>query len=89
MASEVVYAEVSPKERVHFTSETSDTGDPTVYAEVNVKWRSDRPDRTSKTTHTATCLDNSHWCYIAVTLYFTAVILLITVILLAVKCYNL
>lgn len=36
-----------------------------------------------------TCLHNSHWCYVAVALYFTAVILLITVILLAVKCHNL
>lgn len=89
MASEVVYAEVSPKERVHFTSQTSDTGDPTTYAEVNVKWRTDRPDSTPETTHTATCSENSHWCYVALALYFTAVILLITVILLAVKCHHL
>lgn len=87
MASEVVYAEVLPKERVHFTSQTSDTGDPATYAEVNAKWH--RPDGTPKTTHTVTCLENSHWCYVAVALYFTAVILLITVILLAVKCHNL
>ncbi|KAM4672371.1 uncharacterized protein AAGF69_004438 isoform 3-T3 [Amazona ochrocephala] len=50
MASEVVYAEVLPKERVCFTSQTSDTGDPTTYTEVNVKWH--RPDSTPKTTHT-------------------------------------
>ncbi|KAM4672370.1 uncharacterized protein AAGF69_004438 isoform 2-T2 [Amazona ochrocephala] len=52
MASEVVYAEVLPKERVCFTSQTSDTGDPTTYTEVNVKWH--RPDSTPKTTHTGT-----------------------------------
>ncbi|OPJ69217.1 hypothetical protein AV530_012323 [Patagioenas fasciata monilis] len=89
MASEVVYAEVSCKERVHFTSRTSDTGDLTTFAEVNVKQRSDRPDSTPETTHTVTCLENSPWCYIAVILYFTAVILLVTVILLAVKCHHL
>lgn len=34
------------------------------------------------------CYESKHWCYVAIILYFVAVILLICVILLAVKCNN-
>lgn len=87
MESEVLYAKVSPKERVNFISEDSDTGDQVTYAEV--KWRSDRPDSTPKITDSVTCLENSPWCYVVFALTFCAVILLLMVILLAVKCYSL
>ncbi|XP_064276880.1 uncharacterized protein LOC135300851 isoform X2 [Passer domesticus] len=64
-------------------------GDSVTYAEVNMNWRSDRPDSTPKITHSVTCLENSPWCYLVFALLFCAAILLLTVILLAVKCYSL
>lgn len=47
------------------------TGDPTTYAEVNMKWRSDRRDSTPKTTHTGTAIlqDTSHFLIIFYHLY--------------------
>lgn len=88
MASEVLYAVVSAKERVNFVSEASDTGEPVTYAEVNMKWRSDSPDSTPKITRSVTCSENSLWFYLVFALLFCSALLLITVILLAVKCYN-
>lgn len=35
-----------------------------------------------------TCLENNPWCYVVFALLFCAVVLLLTVILLAVKCYS-
>ncbi|RLW01806.1 hypothetical protein DV515_00007643 [Chloebia gouldiae] len=63
MASEVLYTMVSPKEKVNFISEASDTGDAVTYAVVNIKGRSDRPDSTPKITHSdemETCHQTDH-----------------------------
>lgn len=86
MANKVIYAELSPEERVHYTSQTANAGEQITYAEVKRRRRSDTPESAPKTTHQKACSENAQWCYIAIILYFFALILFITVILLAVKC---